>query len=791
MPKWNIGYSNQLLVSLNIIIPFCIVNNICLDSFQRTSTIGYIIYLTFITPMNLIIVESPTKAKTISKFLGSGYKVESSFGHVRDLPVSTMGVDIEHDFQPSYVVPDKAKKNLNNLKKLAEKADEVILASDEDREGEAIAWHLSEALKLDSQKAKRIVFHEITKAAILGALEHPRVIDQKLVDAQQARRILDRLVGYELSPFLWKKVARGLSAGRVQSVAVRLIVEREREIKAFNCEEYWSITGDFSKIEDKEIKFSADLNKIEGKSIGKMFIKSQEQADEIIASLKGAKYEVIKVEHKDSQKKAPAPFTTSTLQQAANRFLGFSAKQTMMVAQKLYEQGFITYMRTDSLNLSSKFIDDAYEYLVKELGKEYAIVGGQVFKTKSKNAQEAHEAIRPTEVSTNPEDLKIKLEPNQYRLYKLIWQRSVATQMPPALLAVTTIDIAALETPYHFRASGQVLKFAGYLKIYPESTQDQTMPELSAGEKLKLEKLGGDQHFTAPPARYSDAGLVKEMEKYGIGRPSTYAPTISTIIDRNYVYRDDKKRLGPTDIAFVVIDLLLAHFPHIVDFKFTAEMENNLDEVALGKKKWVPVIAAFYNPFHKNLEKKYKEVNKENIMPEEKSSEVCDKCGSPMIVKTGRYGKFLACSNYPACKNIKSTGEPKPGIQILPEAAAKLAALKTKFASEVCDKCGSPMAVKNGKFGPFLGCSAYPGCKNIKNIPEENAVKVVCPACGKGEIVKKFSRRGAFWACSAYPDCKNAYWGKPTGEKCPECQSLLIEDKEAIKCSDRACGFTK
>jgi len=510
-----------------------------------------------------------------------------------------------------------------------------------------------------------------------------------------------------------------------------------------------------------------------------------------VASLKGAKYEVAKVEHKDSQKKAPAPFTTSTLQQTANRFLGFSAKQTMMVAQKLYEQGFITYMRTDSLNLSAKFIADAYEYLVKELGKDYAISGGQVFKTKSKNAQEAHEAIRPTEVNNNPEDLKLKLEPNQYRLYKLIWQRSVATQMPAALLAVTTIDIVALDIPYHFRASGQVLKFEGYLKIYPESTKDQNLPELTSGEKLKLEKLGGDQHFTAPPARYSDAGLVKEMEKYGIGRPSTYAPTISTIIDRNYVYRDDKKRLGPTAIAFVVIDLLLAHFPHIVDFKFTAEMEDNLDEVALGRKKWVPVIAAFYNPFHKNLEKKYKEVNKENIMPEEKSSEICDKCGSPMIIKTGRYGKFLACSNYPTCKNIKSTGEPKPGIQISPEAAAKLEALKAKFANEVCDKCGSPMAVKNGKFGPFLGCSAYPGCKNIKNIPEENAVKVVCPACGKGEIVKKFSRRGAFWACSAYPDCKNAYWGKPTGEKCPECQSLLIEDKEAIKCSDRACGFTK
>lgn len=739
--------------------------------------------------MNLIIVESPTKAKTISKFLGTGFKVESSFGHVRDLPVSKMGVDIEHDFHPEYIIPLKAKKNLTNLKKLAEKAAEVILASDEDREGEAIAWHLSEALKLDAKKAKRIVFHEITKSAINEAMAHPRVIDQKLVDAQQARRILDRLVGYELSPFLWKKVARGLSAGRVQSVAVRLIVEREREIQAFKSEEYWSIIGDFSKIKDKTIKFSAELNKIDGKTMGKMFIKDQAQADGIIAELKGANYQVSKVEHKETKKNPPNPFTTSTLQQTANRFLGYSAKQTMMVAQKLYEQGYITYMRTDSLNLSTKFIGEANDYLVKELGKEYAIAGGRVFKTKSKNAQEAHEAIRPTEASNHPDSLQAKLEPNQYKLYRLIWQRSLATQMPPALFAVSTVDIAALNTPYAFRASGQVLRFDGYLKIYPESAKDQDLPSLEKDEKLKLEKLAGDQHFTAPPARYSDAGLVKELEKYGIGRPSTYAPTISTIIERNYVYRDDKKRLGPTDIAFVVIDLLVKHFPHIVDFKFTAEMENNLDEVAVGQKEWVPVIRDFYDPFHKNLEIKYEEVSKDNIMPEEKSSEVCDKCGSPMIIKTGRYGKFLACSNYPTCKNIKSTGAPRPGFQTSPEAEAKMKELQEKHKGQVCDKCGAPMAVKTGKFGPFLACTGYPKCKNIKNISDGDMPKIVCPLCGKGEIVKKFSRRGVFYACSAYPDCKNAYWDKPTGEKCPDCGALMIEGKKGVRCSNKECGF--
>jgi DNA topoisomerase-1 len=738
----------------------------------------------------LIIVESPTKAKTISKFLGTGYKVESSFGHVRDLPKSEMGVDIEHDFTPRYVIPIKAKKTIANLKKLAKTADEIILASDEDREGEAIAWHLAEALNIKSDTAKRIVFHEITKTAIMAALDHPRKIDNALVDAQQARRILDRLVGYELSPFLWKKVAKGLSAGRVQSVAVKLIVEREKEIKAFKSDEYWSISGDFSKVSDAKITFSAELNKIKGKTINKLHIKDQAQADKIIAELQGAKYEVANVEYRDSQKNPPTPFTTSTLQQGANRMLGFSAKQTMVLAQRLYEQGFITYMRTDSLNLSSKFLTDAKEYLSANVGKEYTLPIPRVFKTKSKGAQEAHEAIRPTEVTNTPEMLKDKLEPNQYRLYRLIWQRSLATQMPPALLSVTTVDISAIDTDYSFRASGQVLKFDGYLKIYPETTKEQDLPSIDKGEKLKLEKLSGAQHFTVPPARYSDAGLVKEMEKHGIGRPSTYAPTISTIIDRNYVARDDHKRLAPTDIAFVVIDLLEKHFANIVDYKFTADMEDSLDKVAEGKKDWVPVIRDFYEPFHKNLEIKYEEVDKNKIMPEEKTSEICEKCQSPMIIKTGRYGKFLACSNYPNCRNIKSLGGPKPGTAITPEQEEKKKELEKKYKDEVCEKCGSPMAVKNGKYGLFLACTGYPKCKSIKNIEDDSFPKITCPVCNEGQIVKKFSKRGAFYACSAYPKCKNAYWDKPTGEKCPDCGALLVDGKGGKKCSNRDCGYT-
>lgn len=753
--------------------------------------------------MNLVIVESPTKARTIGKFLGKDYAVESSFGHIRDLPKSEMGIDIEHNFEPKYVVPQKNNANIKKLRDLAKRAENVILATDEDREGEAIAWHLLEGLKLKEKDCGRIVFHEITKDAILAALAKPRRLDMDLVDAQQARRVLDRLVGYELSPFLWKKVARGLSAGRVQSVAVRLVVEREREILAFKPDEYWSVEADFAKIGSNKT-FRTSLNKINNKAIGKLQINNKEMADKVLADLNAAKFSVANIEKKETMKKPPIPFTTSTLQQAANRMLGFSAKQTMRLAQQLYEGmdlggdsgGLITYMRTDSLNLSEKFIGDAREYVGKNLGAKYVPEKAPHFKTKSKGAQEAHEAIRPTEASRTPESLKDKLDDQQYKLYKLIWQRSVACQMQPALFNATAIDIAA-ETAtktdkYQFRATGQTMVFDGYLAVYPEQSTELELPVVEKKEALDLKKLNAEQHFTKAPGRYSDAGLVKKMEEHGIGRPSTYAPTISTIIDRNYVNRDDAKKLFPTPIAFVVIDMLVNHFQNIVDFKFTAEMEDNLDRIAKGKMKWQPVIREFYEPFHANLEQKTTDLKKTDVIPEEKSEEVCEKCGAPMIIKTGRYGKYLACSGYPDCKNIKSIKK-EGEAEETPEKAAEREALEAKYKDQVCDKCGSPMALKNGRFGPFLACTKYPKCKNIKSIKENSSsTGITCPICGKGTIVAKRSRRGTFYACDAYPDCKTSFATKPTGAKCPTCQSLLVENpKGGLKCSAKDCGYTE
>lgn len=734
--------------------------------------------------MNLIIVESPTKAKTISKFLGKEYKVESSFGHIRDLPKSKLGVDLENNFEPKYVIPTKAKKRVTELKKLAKEASSIILASDEDREGEAIAWHLFEALSLKEDNYKRIAFHEITKEAILSALENPRRIDQKMVDAQQTRRILDRLVGYKLSPFLWKKVAKGLSAGRVQSVAVRLIVEKEREIKAFIPQEYWDINALLIK---DDVNFLAKLHKIDNKTLDKFYLKNEEQASKVLDDIKKGSFIVSSIEAKESFKNPLAPFTTSTLQQTANRRLGFSAKQTMMVAQKLYEMGYITYMRTDSINLAEKFRNEAGEYLKSRLGDKYLVSGGRVFKSKNKNAQEAHEAVRPTSAAVLAEDISTKLDKNQFKLYQLIWQRSIASQMAPAILDTIAVDILTGDNnQYLFRANGQAIKFNGYLEIYPEKVSENELPLLNKDELLKLEKLEKNQHFTQAPARYSDATLVKELEKHGIGRPSTYAPTIATIIDRNYVNRDDKKRLFPTDIAFVVIDLLVEHFPQIVGYEFTAEMENDLDKISLGKKEWRPVIKNFWDEFYKNLEKKYMELDKKSFAPEEETDEVCDKCGAKMIIKTGRYGKFLACSAFPECRNIKplNKGESSPK-----EESEELIKLKEQYKGEKCDKCGSDMIVRSGKFGYFLGCSAYPKCKNLKNINKDGQkdIEVDCPVCRKGKIVKKFSRRGVFYACSAYPDCKNAYFGKPTGEKCDKCGALMIESKDGPKCSNKEC----
>ncbi|OGF20556.1 DNA topoisomerase I [Candidatus Falkowbacteria bacterium RIFOXYB2_FULL_38_15] len=736
--------------------------------------------------MNLVIVESPTKAKTISRFLGKDFVVRSSFGHLRDLPQREMGIDIENNFKPHYVVPRKNQKIVTELKKFAGKAKYIYFASDEDREGEAISWHLAEILKPKKDQSKRIAFHEITEEAILRAIENPREIDQNMVDAQQARRVLDRLVGYEISPFLWKKITKGLSAGRVQSVAVRLIVEREGEIKKFVPEEYWDISGEFKK-EKGEENITAKLNKINGETLDKFYIKSKDGADKILKDLDGSLYSVKNIEKKETKRSPHPPFTTSTLQQEANRRLGFSAKQTMMLAQQLYEGvdlgsagsvGLITYMRTDSLNLAEKFLEEAKSFISKSFGKEYSSAAPKKYTTKSKLAQEAHEAIRPTNVSNDPEKIKSYLNDNQYKLYNLIWRRAVASQMPEAVLTSTAIDIAAeknnLEDEYTFRANGLVVKFDGFLKVYG-TNQETILPAFSLEEVLQLIGLTPAQHFTEPPSRYSDASLVKALEEYGIGRPSTYAPTISTIIERGYVEKIENRRLKPTDIAFVVNKVLEEHFPQIVDYQFTAKMENNLDEIAEGKKEWVPVISDFYGPFKENLEKKYKEIKK----VEEETDEKCEKCGAPMVIKMGRFGKFMACSGFPECKNIKSLKKKGAnGEEIAPETT-----------DEKCEKCGAPMVIKMGRFGKFLSCSKYPECKNMK--PIVKSTNIPCPQCKKGEIVEKKSKRGRiFFACNQYPDCKFALWSRPTGEACPKCKSLLVYGKnDTVACSNKECGY--
>jgi len=754
---------------------------------------------------DLLIVESPTKAKTITKFLGDKFKVVSSFGHIRDLPTKEMGIDIEHDFDPKYVIPEKAKTTVTMLKKEAEKAKDIYFAPDADREGEAIAWHLDHILNTKAKAKKhefhRVVFHEITENAINKALEKPSKINLKLVDAQQARRVLDRLVGYELSPFLWKKVAKGLSAGRVQSVAVRLIIEREREIKKFKKDEYWTLEALLNK---KSKNFTSNLHSINGKKIQKLDIKNKKQADKILKDLDKADYIVSEIKKKVNKRQPLAPFITSTLQQEANRKLGFSSKQTMFMAQSLYEgvemgksgaTGLITYMRTDSVNLADSFLADTQNFIKSEFGDKYALSAPRKYKSKSKNVQEAHEAIRPTDIRNRPEDVKKYLKDNQFKLYDLIWKRTVASQMPEAKLDATSVDILAeaKDKKYTFRATGSIIEFDGFLKVYPASVKENILPDLEKNDKLNLEKLDALQHFTEPPARFSEAGLVKKMEELGIGRPSTYAPTISTIENRGYIRKEDR-RLIPQDIAFVVNDLLVKHFSEVVDYEFTAKMEDDLDEIADGKIKWVPIIKEFYMPFKNNLTQKYDEVKKGDLINEE-TDEVCEKCNEPMIVKIGRYGKFLACSGFPKCRNIKSLKKEasKDGKE---EAEEKKPDEKS---DEKCEKCGEEMVIKDGKFGKFLACSGFPKCKNTKPLDFGTGVK--CFECKKGEMVARRTRsRRTFYACNRYPDCKFAVWSSPIedpknkgqGMKCEKCKSLMVQGgKGKIKCSKKECDFEK
>lgn len=724
----------------------------------------------------LIIVESPTKAKTISKFLGADFQVEASFGHVRDLPKSKLSIDVENNFEPKYIIPPKAKETIAKLKKDAKAASSIILATDEDREGEAISWHLVQALGLgdeadiakgdEDKRVKRIVFHEITQTAIDHALQNPRDIDLNLVDAQQARRVLDRLVGYELSPFLWRKIRYGLSAGRVQSVAVRLIVEREREIENFKKEEYWSIEAKLSKLKNKSV-FGSRLYKIADKTVGKMDIKSEQDAKTITKDLEGAEYKVADIVKKEVKRNPSPPFTTSTLQQEAARKLGFSAKQTMVVAQQLYERGYITYMRTDSLNLAQSALAQAQEVITSEFGKNYGLQQPRFYANKSKGAQEAHEAIRPTDLSQLPALMNKKLDRSQARVYDLIWKRTIASQMAQAVFDQTTVDINA-GPKYLFRATGQVVKFDGFIRAYTEGTDekaedeiDGVLPDLTVGEALQLHELLPVQHFTEPPARYTDATLIKALEAHGVGRPSTYAPTLATIQERDYVEKEDKK-YKPTEIGVLVNDMLVANFPEIVDINFTSHIEEQFDNIAEGKTKWVPVIKEFYTPFKKHLTEREATVEKQV----EVSETPCPHCGKPMLIKFGRMGKFLACP------------DPESKVTLpLPEEAAKIAELSEKTKDELCPICDKPMEVKRGRFGYFLGCSDYPKCKGISKIWNKTGFK--CPHClsseerkdKPGDIVEKKSRgRGKpFYACTRWPDCNIIL------NKKPETQEELLE----------------
>lgn len=728
---------------------------------------------------NLVIVESPTKANTISRFLGSQYKVESSYGHIRDLPQKKLGVNTRKNFEPEYVIPTKAKKIVKKLKDLAKGANKVYLATDEDREGEAIAWHLKKALKLAEKNTERIAFHEITKVAILSAIKKPREINLSLVDAQQARRILDRLVGYKLSPFLWRKVTSGLSAGRVQSVAVRLICEREKEIQKFKPQEYWTIIASFLK---RKLEFKAMLIQKDNKAIARLGIQNKKEANKILQDLKNATYKVASIAKKEIRRKPFAPFTTSTLQQAAVQHFGFPVRLTMRLAQTLYEgikigekeaTGLITYMRTDSTNLATQAIKEIRQVIRKKLGASYLPEKPCFYKTKTKSAQEAHEAIRPTFPSLTPEKIKSYLDPRQYKLYELIWKRTIACQAKEAIIDATTVNIQAKK--YLFRASGAVIKFDGFLKIYPASATEIYLPPLKKNEILKLVQLTPEQHFTEPPARYNEASLVRVLEKYGIGRPSTYAPIISTIQDRGYVRKIEKK-FHPQQIGIVVNDLLVKHFPKIVDIHFTAKIENELDEIANQKKEWVPVVREVYDPFIKNLKTKEMEISKKEIT-EQKTNKKCAKCGKEMVIKLGRFGKFLACTGYPECRYTEPLGEEK--------------ILAKELSGEKCEKCGKEMVVRQGRFGPFLACSGYPECKNIKSIEKKTGVS--CPQCTQGEIVEKRSKRGrTFYACNQYPKCKFALWSKPTGKKCERCDSLMVYGAGGTEvCSNKECGNTQ
>jgi DNA topoisomerase I len=761
---------------------------------------------------NLVIVESPAKARTLEKYLGRDFQVKASVGHVVDLPKSKLGVDVKKDFAPDFHVIQAKKKVIDELKKAAKGKENIYLASDPDREGEAIAWHIADQVAKNHKRVHRVLINEITKKAVQDAIAKPHELDRNKFDAQIARRVLDRLVGYQLSPLLWKKVRRGLSAGRVQSVAVRLVCEREREIRAFESVEYWSLTA---LLEGRlPPSFKARLAQWQGQKVDnkKFRLENEAHVQQIIASLDGASWEIGDVEKKERRRYPTPPFVTSKLQQEAARKLGFQPRRTMQLAQQLYEGvelgsegsvGLITYMRTDSTRVSADALAGVRQHIQAQYGKNYVPGKPNSFRSK-KGTQDAHEAIRPTSLEYTPERVRRFLRRDMFQLYSLIWDRFVASQMVPAVYDQTIFEIPVKEAL--FRATGQQIKFDGFMKVYIEGRDERAaqangedvdgetaedlegvLPDLRKGDALKLLSMDPRQHFTQPPPRYTQASLIKELDEKGIGRPSTYAAIISNILDREYVLQTEGRSLAPTDLGFLVTDLLVESFPDILNVEFTAGMEDELDKIEDGKEKWTKAMKRFYTPFSRDLKKAEKEMR--DVKRQEVPTDIaCEKCGAMMVIKWGRNGEFLACPQYPECKNTKNFKRSDGG---------EIAIAAEEEINETCEQCGRPMLLRWGKFGKFLGCSGYPECKNIQPLEKPADIGVKCPECKEGNLKERKSRWGKFfYGCDRYPECKFASWDKPLPTPCPKCGSPILVEKitkrggRTHRCYKKECGYS-
>lgn len=752
---------------------------------------------------NLVIVESPAKSKTIGKYLGKDFSVLASYGHVRDLVPREGAIDTDHDYDMLYEPIEKNEKHVEAIARALKKSEALYLATDPDREGEAISWHLYELLKdrglLDNKTVYRVVFHEITKRAIQAAVNDPRELSQELINAQLARRGMDYLVGFNLSPLLWKKIRRGLSAGRVQSPALRLIAEREDEIEAFKPREYWTLEADLNK---EKQDFIAKLAEYQGEKVKQFTINNEKDATQAHTVLKkngGKELTVANIEKKSRRRNPAAPFTTSTLQQEAVRKLGFSAQRTMRTAQQLYEGidtgsgtvGLITYMRTDSVTLASEAIDEIRGFIATKYGKDNVPDKPRIYKTKAKNAQEAHEAIRPTSIMRTPDSVKDSLTKDQLKLYSLIWKRTIACQMIHATLHTVAVDFACGEGN-SFRSTGSTIAKPGFMTVYMEGKDDskgdddeKMLPAMEVGDKVKLRDIRAEQHFTEPPPRYTEATLVRALEEYGIGRPSTYAAIISTLQNREYVEMD-RRRFFPTDVGRVVNRFLTNHFPDYVDYDFTARMEDDLDAVSRGEKDWIPVMDHFWKPFIKLVKDKEQSVSRADATTEP-TDEKCPKCESPLLIRLGRRGRFIGCSAYPDCDYTRNLGDEndednKPEI----------------VEDRSCPSCGSPLLIRQGKYGKFIGCSSYPDCTFIEPLEKPADTGVSCPKCKEGKMVTRRSRRGkTFYSCSRYPDCDYAVWNEPVDKPCPSCNWPMLTMKstkrkgDELVCPEKECGYSE